>query len=54
LNILDKHNELGARIFSSIFKGDPALVFKFLDEETSYFEDFKLYQNALNFFSSRL
>jgi lycopene beta-cyclase len=43
LNILDKHNELGARIFSSIFKkGSPALVFKFLDEETSYFEDLKV------------
>ncbi len=43
LNILDKHNELGARIFSSIFKkGDPTLVFKFLDEETSYFEDLQV------------
>jgi hypothetical protein len=40
--------------FHPYSKGDPALVFKFLDEETSYFEDFKLYQNALNFFSSRL
>jgi lycopene beta-cyclase len=43
LDILDRHNELGASIFSSIFKkGDPALVFKFLDEETSYFEDFQV------------
>jgi lycopene beta-cyclase len=40
LNILDKHNELGSTIFSSLFrKGDPNLIFKFLDEETSFLED---------------
>jgi lycopene beta-cyclase len=40
LDILDKHNELGASIFSSMFKkGNPTLIFKFLDEETTFFED---------------
>ncbi|WP_281238369.1 lycopene cyclase family protein [Flavobacterium praedii] len=40
LDILDKHNELGSTIFSSLFqKGDSKLIFKFLDEETSFLED---------------
>lgn len=40
LDILDKHNELGSSIFSSLFqKGDSNLIFKFLDEETSFLED---------------
>ncbi len=43
LNILDRKNELGSSIFSSLFKkGDPNLIFKFLDEETSLFEDIKV------------
>lgn len=43
LDILDKHNELGAPIFSSIFKkGNTTLIFKFLDEDTSYFEDLQV------------
>jgi lycopene beta-cyclase len=43
LDILYRHNELGSPIFSSLFKkGNPALVFKFLDEETSLFEDVKV------------
>ncbi|MEL1242595.1 lycopene cyclase family protein [Flavobacterium flavipallidum] len=43
LDILDRQNELGSRIFSSIFKkGNPALIFKFLDEETSLKEDIKV------------
>lgn len=43
LDILDRHNELGATIFSSMFrKGNPALIFKFLDEETSLIEDIKV------------
>jgi lycopene beta-cyclase len=43
LDILYHHNELGSSIFSSMFrKGNPALIFKFLDEETSLFEDFKV------------
>ncbi|PXY44422.1 lycopene cyclase family protein [Flavobacterium hydrophilum] len=43
LDILYRHNELGSSIFSSLFKkGNPALIFKFLDEETSLFEDLKV------------
>lgn len=40
LDILDRKNELGSSIFSSIFKkGKPSLIFKFLDEETTIIED---------------
>lgn len=43
LEILYRHNELGNRIFSSLFrKGNPALIFKFLDEETTVIEDVKV------------
>ena len=43
LDILYRHNELGSTIFSSLFrKGNPALIFKFLDEETNLTEDFKV------------
>jgi lycopene beta-cyclase len=43
LDILDRKNELGSRIFSSMFKnGNPALIFKFLDEETSLIEDIQV------------
>ncbi|QOG03224.1 lycopene cyclase family protein [Flavobacterium sp. MDT1-60] len=43
LNILYRHNELGSGIFSSLFrKGNTKLIFKFLDEETSLFEDAKV------------
>lgn len=43
LDILHRHNELGSSIFSSLFKkGNPALIFKFLDEETTLIEDFKV------------
>ncbi len=43
LDILDKHNELGSLIFSSLFqKGNAALIFKFLDEETSIWEDLQV------------
>ncbi|KDN56536.1 lycopene cyclase [Flavobacterium seoulense] len=43
LDILDRKNELGASIFSSMFKnGNPALIFKFLDEETSLPEDIQV------------
>ncbi|WP_417943116.1 lycopene cyclase family protein [Flavobacterium sp. RS13.1] len=43
LDILHRHNELGSSIFSSLFKkGNPALIFKFLDEETNLFEDLKV------------
>lgn len=43
LDILYRHNELGSSIFSSLFKkGNPKLIFKFLDEETSFIEDVKV------------
>ncbi|WP_072969947.1 lycopene cyclase family protein [Flavobacterium saccharophilum] len=43
LDILYRHNELGSPIFSSLFqKGNPALVFRFLDEETSLMQDVKV------------
>jgi lycopene beta-cyclase len=43
LDILYRHNELGSAIFSSLFKkGNPALVFKFLDEETNLVEDLQV------------
>jgi len=43
LDILYGHNELGSPIFSSLFKkGNPALVFKFLDEETTLLQDVKV------------
>lgn len=43
LDILYRHNELGSSIFSSLFKkGNPKLIFKFLDEETTFPEDVKV------------
>lgn len=43
LDILYRHNELGSSIFSSLFKkGNPAVIFKFLDEETNLIEDLKV------------
>jgi lycopene beta-cyclase len=43
LDILYRNNALGSAIFSSLFKkGNPALIFKFLDEETTLIEDFKV------------
>lgn len=43
LDILDRNNEMGSEIFSKLFqKGNPNLIFKFLDEETSLFEDLKV------------
>lgn len=43
LDILDRKNELGSHIFSSMFKkGNPAVIFKFLDEETSIKEDIQV------------
>ncbi len=41
--VLDKQNELGASVFSALFKkGNPELIFKFLDEETTLIEDLKV------------
>ncbi len=43
LDVLDKHNELGSSVFSSLFKkGNPSLILKFLDHETSYLEDLQV------------
>ncbi|WP_144893489.1 lycopene cyclase family protein [Flavobacterium tiangeerense] len=43
LDILDRKNELGSHIFSSMFKkGNPAVIFKFLDEETTLIEDIQV------------
>ena len=43
IDVLYKNNELGAKVFSSLFKkGNPTLIFRFLDEETSFFEDLKV------------
>lgn len=43
LDILSSKNELGSKIFSSMFKeGDSGIIFKFLDEETSFSEDLQV------------
>ncbi len=43
LDVLDKNNELGSTVFSALFKnGNPNLVLKFLDHETSYWEDLQV------------
>ena len=43
LDILNRTNELGSKIFSALFtKPNPQLNFKFLDEETTFAEDLKV------------
>lgn len=43
LDILSQKNHLGSKIFSAMFeKGNPSLIFKFLDEETSIWEDLQV------------
>lgn len=43
LDILDQKNETGSAIFSALFKkGNPPLIFKFLDDETSFWEDLQV------------
>ena len=43
LDVLNRRNDLGHTVFSSLFKnGNPALIFKFLDEKTSFSEDLKV------------
>ena len=43
LDILGSKNELGSKIFSSMFKkGNSTVIFKFLDEETSFLEDLQV------------
>ncbi|QBZ97214.1 lycopene cyclase family protein [Flavobacterium sangjuense] len=43
LDVLNKRNDLGSEVFSALFKkGNPTLIFKFLDEETSFLEDLQV------------
>ncbi len=43
LDILDKKNHLGSTIFTSMFqKENTTIIFKFLDEETSFWEDLQV------------
>ena len=43
LDVLYRRNDLGSTVFSSLFqKGNPTLIFKFLDEETTFAEDLRI------------
>jgi len=43
LDVLYRRNDLGSSVFSSLFKkGNPSLIFKFLDEETTLWEDLQV------------
>jgi lycopene beta-cyclase len=43
IDVLFKNNELGSKVFSSLFKkGNPTLIFKFLDEETTFWKDLQV------------
>ena len=43
IDILFHRNEIGSTIFSSMFKkGNSTVIFKFLDEETSIWEDLQV------------
>ena len=43
LDVLNRRNDLGSKVFSALFKkGNPTLIFKFLDEETSIWEDLQV------------
>lgn len=43
IDVLFKKNALGSKVFSSLFrKGNPVLIFRFLDEETTFLEDVKV------------
>jgi lycopene beta-cyclase len=43
LDVLYRRNDLGFKVFSSLFKkGNPTLIFKFLDEETTFWEDLQV------------
>ncbi len=43
LDILAEKNQLGSTIFGALFKkGNPTVIFKFLDEETSFLEDLQV------------
>ncbi|MDN3678341.1 lycopene cyclase family protein [Flavobacterium paronense] len=43
LDVLNRRNDKGSKVFSALFKsGKPTLIFKFLDEETSFWEDLQV------------
>jgi lycopene beta-cyclase len=43
LDVLYRRNDLGSKVFSALFKkGTPTLIFKFLDEETIFWEDLQV------------
>lgn len=43
LEVLFRRNDLGSKVFSALFKkGNPTLIFKFLDEETTFWEDLQV------------
>ncbi|MES2411093.1 MAG: lycopene cyclase family protein [Bacteroidota bacterium] len=43
LDVLNRRNDKGSEVFSALFKkGNPTLIFKFLDEETSAWEDLQV------------
>lgn len=43
LDILDRKNELGSQVFGVLFKRqDPQLIFKFLDEQTHFWEEVRI------------
>ena len=43
LDVLNRRNDKGSEVFSALFKkGNPTLIFKFLDEETSFTEDLQV------------
>lgn len=47
LEVLDKHNAKGAEIFTRMFKdGKANHIFRFLDEESSYWDEFKVIWSA--------
>lgn len=56
LDILSKHNAKGAAVFSRMFKKlSPQLILKFLDEETTFSEELKIFSNMqIRLFSKAL
>ena len=43
IDVLYKNNEFGSQVFASLFKkGQTELIFKFLDQETSFWEDLQV------------
>ncbi|VXB77686.1 Lycopene cyclase [Flavobacterium sp. 9AF] len=47
IDVLYQNNEMGAQLFSDLFQsGNPKLIFKFLDEETTFFEDLQVIWNC--------